>query len=209
MTKLIESSYSTVSNATEITMKQNHNEENKNQSKLNIAFFQLVAIAYHWCPQWFHCRFDEQRPTVLTSTYSHTHTLNHFMAVWTLSRTTQVSWYQKKHSPTHTYYGHQPSLICFLHLLRSMASSLFNLRACQLFSTICLQVFFGLPLGLAPSTSTPFISSTNHCLLFTAHAHTIATCFAVVPRSYHPILLGTLSCSLMPHIHLTIFISVC
>jgi len=34
-----------------------------------------------------------------------------------------VSWYQKKHSPTHTYRGHQSSLICFLHLLRSTASS--------------------------------------------------------------------------------------
>jgi len=43
--------------------------------------------------------------------------------------------------------------ICFLHLLRSMASCLFNARALQSFSTIYLQVFFGLPPGLAPSTS--------------------------------------------------------
>ena len=70
-----------------------------------------------------------------------------------LSGTTRVSRYPKKHSPTHTYRGHQSSLICFLHLLRSMASSLFNLRAWKSFSTISLQVFFGLPLGLAPSTS--------------------------------------------------------
>ena len=28
-------------------------------------------------------------------------------------------------------------------------------------------------------------SSPNHCLLFTAHAHTIATCFTVVPRLCH------------------------
>ena len=48
---------------------------------------------------------------------------NHFTAFWTLSGTTRVSRYQKKHSPTHTYRGHQLSLICFLHLLRSMASS--------------------------------------------------------------------------------------
>ena len=40
--------------------------------------------------------------------------------------------------------------ICFLHLLRSMASSVFNSRALQSFSTISLQVFFGLPLGLVP-----------------------------------------------------------
>jgi len=51
--------------------------------------------------------------------------------------------------------------------------------------------------------------------LFNFHAHTIATCFALVPRlcdlisislSLNP-LLGTLSCSFMPHIHLTILIS--
>jgi len=67
---------------------------------------------------------------------------------WTLSRTTLVSQYQKKHSPTHTYRGHQSSLICFIHLLRSMASSLFNLRAWQSLCTIS-QVFFGLPLALS------------------------------------------------------------
>jgi len=58
---------------------------------------------------------------------------NHFMALWILSGTTHVSWYQKKHSPTHTYCGHQSNLICFLHLLWSMASSLFNLCAWQSF----------------------------------------------------------------------------
>jgi len=81
-----------------------------------------------------------------------THTHNHFTALWILSGTTRVSRYQKKHSPTHTYCG-QSSLICFLHLLRSMASSLLNLCAWWSFSTISVQVFFGLPLGLAPSTS--------------------------------------------------------
>ena len=71
---------------------------------------------------------------ITTDVYSLTHDYyyyyyNHFMALWILSDTTQVSRYQKKHSPTHTYHGHQPSLICFLHLLRCMASSLFNLHA--------------------------------------------------------------------------------
>jgi len=64
---------------------------------------------------------------------------------------------------------------------------------------------------------TPHISSPNHCLLFAVHDHTIATCFAVVPRLCYLILvslslnplLGTLSCSITPHIHLTILISVC
>ena len=105
-------------------------------------------------------------------------------------------------------------LICLLHLLRSMASSLFNPRALRSFSTMSLQVFFSLPLGLAPPLHTLQISSPNHNLI-TAHAHTIATCFALVPRlcmSSNPSLslnslLGTLSCSFMPHIHLTILIS--
>jgi len=62
-----------------------------------------------------------------------THTHNHFTALWILTLTTQLSRYQKKHSPTHTYYGHQSSLICFLNLLWSIASSLFNLHAWQSF----------------------------------------------------------------------------
>jgi len=140
---------------------------------------------------------------------------------WNNSVKTLVSRYQKKHSPIHTYRGHGSSLICFLHPLQSMQSCLFNSHAWQSFSTISLQVFFGLPLGLAPSTlawhpqlHTAYISSPNHCLVFTAHSHTIAACFAVVPRlSSNPslslnLLLGTLlSCSLMPHMHLTILIS--
>jgi len=87
----------------------------------------------------------------------------------------------------------------------------------------CLTVFpqslskFSLFYLLAwhPPLHTPYISSPNHCLLFAAHAYTITTCFAVVPRlssnpslSLNP-LLGTLSCSLMSHIHPTILISVC
>jgi len=70
-----------------------------------------------------------------------------------LPRTTWVSQYQKKHSLTHTYPDYQSSFISFPYRLWSTASSLFNLCARQSFSTISLQVFFGLPLGLEPSTS--------------------------------------------------------
>jgi len=64
-----------------------------------------------------------------------------------------------------------------------------------------------------PPLHSPYISSPNHCLLFATHAHTIPTCFAVVPRLCHLILVslnplvGILSCSFTPHIHLTILIS--
>jgi len=34
-----------------------------------------------------------------------------------------------------------------------------------------------------PPLHTPYISSPNYCLLFATHAHTTATCFAVVPRN--------------------------
>jgi len=46
-----------------------------------------------------------------------------------LSGTTQIGRYQKKHSPAHTHPGQRTSFITFLHLQRSMASSLFSLRA--------------------------------------------------------------------------------
>jgi len=88
-----------------------------------------------------------------THARTHTHTHNRFTALQILSGTTQVSRHQKKHSPTHTHRSHQLSLNRFLHLPRSMASFLFNLGAWQSFSTISLQVFFDLSLGLAPTTS--------------------------------------------------------
>jgi len=145
---------------------------------------------------------------------SHPHTHNRFTALWILSATTQVSQYQKKHSPTHTYRGHQSSLICFIHLLQSMASSLFNPCARQSFSTISLQVFFGLPLGLAPSTSyfihffTQSLSSfRNTCPYHRNLFHCSTEIMSPNPSlSLNP-LLGILSCSLTPHIHLTILIS--
>jgi len=63
-----------------------------------------------------------------------------------------VSQYQKKHSPTH-HPDHHIIFISFFHLQRSIASSLFKLRAWQSFCTTSLHVLFGLPLGLEPSTS--------------------------------------------------------
>ena len=63
-----------------------------------------------------------------------------------------MSRYQKKHSPTH-HPDHHPIFISFFHLPRSIASSVFKLRARQSFCTTSLHVLFGLPLGLEPSTS--------------------------------------------------------
>jgi len=127
-----------------------------------------------------------------------------------LSRTTWVSRYQKKHSPAH-HPGHHPIFISFFHLPRSIASSLFKLRDWQSFCTTSFHVLFGLLLGLESSTSyIPYISSSNQCLLFAAHAHTIAACFALVssiPSLSLNSLLGTLSFTFTLHIRLTILIS--
>jgi len=67
-------------------------------------------------------------------------------------RATRVSRFQKKHSPTH-HPDHHPIFISFFHLPRSIATSLFKLRAWQSFCTTSFHVVFGLPLGLEPSTS--------------------------------------------------------
>ena len=41
-----------------------------------------------------------------------------------------------------------------------------------------------------PLLYTPYVSSPNHCLLFTTHARAIATCFAVAPRLCHLIVVS-------------------
>ena len=145
--------------------------------------------------------------------YSYYYYYHHFMALWNLSRTTWVSRYQNKHSPTHTCCGHQSLIICFLHLLWSMASSFLKLCAWQYFSTICLQVLFGLPLGLAPSTSYSihFFIQSLCSFCSTCPCHCYLFCCSTKIMSYNPSLsldplLGTLFCSLMPHINLTILI---
>jgi len=93
---------------------------------------------------------DNDRRISMTSSHTHTHT-QPFNGQW--SGTTRVGRYQKKHSPTHTHHDHRTSFINFLHLLRSIASSVFSLHAWQSSLTTSLQVLFGLPHGLAPSTS--------------------------------------------------------
>ena len=121
--------------------------------------------------------------------------------------------------PVETFTHSHPSWssnipICLLHLLRSMTSSLFNPHALQSFSTISLQVFFGLPLGLAPSTSYSihFFTQSLYSFRSTCPYHRNLFCCSTEIMSFNPSLylnslLGTLSCSFMPHIHLTILIS--
>jgi len=108
------------------------------------------------------------------------------------------------------------SLICFLHLLRSMASSLFNLCTWQSFTTISLQVFFGLSFGLAPSTSYSIHFFTQSLSSFCSTCSYHHNRFCCVTEIIHLILVSLSTpyselylVALMPHIHLTILISAC
>ena len=135
-----------------------------------------------------------------------------FNDLW--SGTTRVGRYQKEHSPTHTHPDHRASFIIFLHLQRSMASSLFNLRAWQSSRTTSFQVFFGLPLGLEPSTSCSIHFFTQSSTSFRntwPYQRSLFCCstnaMSSTPSLSLSSLLGSLSFSLRPHIHLTILIS--
>ena len=130
------------------------------------------------------------------------------------SGTTRVGWYQKKHSPTHTHPDHHAFFITFLHLQRSMASSLFNLRAWQSSRTTSFQVFFRLPLGLEPSTSCSihfFTQSSSSFRNTWPYQRSLFCCntnaMSSTPSLSLSSLLGSLSFRLTPHIHLTILIS--
>ena len=70
-------------------------------------------------------------------------------------------------------------------------------------ATSYLQVLFGLPLGLEPSTSYSMHFFT-HLSFFAMHAHSVATCFALVPRLCHIFLVSLTALDLelyLLHIH--------
>ena len=128
-----------------------------------------------------------------------------------LSGTTRVGRYQKKHSPAHTHPGQRTSFITFLHLQWSTASSLFSLRAWQSSRTTSLEVLFGLPLGLEPSTSYPmhFFTQSSSSFRSTCPYQRSLFCCNINAMSSTPSLslsslLGSLSFILTPHIHLAI-----
>ena len=91
--------------------------------------------------------------------------------------------------------------ICYL-LCLLFITSLFNPRTWQSFSTISLQVFFGLPLGLAPFTSYSihFFTQSLSSFLNTCPYHRSLFCCSTEIMSSNPSLslnplLGILSCS--------------
>jgi len=125
--------------------------------------------------------------------------LQPFTALWTLFGTTRVSQYQK-------YHGHQT----FLYLLPPS----FTIRGIILVQFTSLTVFFhNLSLGRAPSTSNSIHFFTQSLSSFHStcpYHRNLFCCITEIMSSNSSLslnpLLGTLSCSLMPHIHLTILI---
>jgi len=95
---------------------------------------------------------------------------NHYNCAIIQHKTVMIIFINHPLSASSIYYDTQHSL-CSIYV----PDSLFP----QSLSKFSLVYLF-----LAPLTSYS-ISSPNHCLLFAAHAHTIATCFAVVPRLCH------------------------
>ena len=114
---------------------------------------------------------DWSDKTLPVSCEQHTQTHNHLTA---FVRDNPGRQYQKKHSPTHTQPDHRTSFINFLHLQRSMASSLFILHAWQSSRTTSVQAMFGLPLGLGPWTSYSILFFTQSSSSHTTHRQTAA-----------------------------------
>jgi len=150
-----------------------------------------------------------------THTHTHKHTYNCFVALWILSGTIRVSQYQKKHSPTHTYRGHQSSKSalsiyydpwhpsCSIHT----RDSLFP-QSLSKFSLFYL-------LAWHPPLHTSYISSPNQSSSHnTCPYHRNLFCCSTEIMSSNPSLSlyplrGILSSSFTPHIRLTTLISAC
>ena len=96
-------------------------------------------------------------------------------------------WYQKKHSPIHTYPDHQSSIVCFLNLLRSLASSC-SMYVFSLSSVFCCRAGSEYPVlgnsqGGFPLPSSRFVIT---------YCDQSFTSLALFVRGTLPILLSTL-----------------
>jgi len=87
---------------------------------------------------------------------------------------------------------HPPTIWSSSSLYQLLPST--TIHSILLVQITCLAIFFAQPLSMSslvyllvwsPPPYIPCISSPNQCLLFTAHAYSIAACFAVVSVLYH------------------------
>jgi len=124
-----------------------------------------------------------------------------------------VSRYQKKHPCT--YFDHHPIFVSFFHLLRSIASSLFNSHAWQSFCTDSLPgplVYQFVGLEPSISYSIHFFTQSMSSFRNTCPYHRNLFCCSTkiissIPSLSLHSLRGTLSFALTLHIHLTVLIS--
>ena len=105
--------------------------------------YEKVCFVIFCCCSYYHYRTDDI--VVFYAILEHTHTYDRLTALCP-----ELPGWASTRRNIH------PSFINFLHLLHSIASSLFNLCAWQSSSTTSLQVLFGLPLGLGSSTGTSY-----------------------------------------------------
>jgi len=107
-----------------------------------------------------------------------------------LSGTTWMSQYQKKHSLTHTYRGHQSSLSAFSIYYDPWHPPCSVYKPDSHFPQSLSKFSLVYLLAWHPPLHTLYISSPNHWLLFAAQVHTITACFAVILRLCHLILVS-------------------
>jgi len=126
-----------------------------------------------------------------------------------LSRTTRVSRYQKKHSPTQ-HPDHHPIFISFFHLPWSTHPPCSNYVLGNLFAQPLSMSSFGLSLGLEPSTSYSihFLTESMSSFCNTCPYHRNLFCCSIniissIPSLSLNSLLRTLSFTWTLHIHLT------
>jgi len=115
-------------------------------------------------------------------THTHTHTTQPFYGSIEFVQDNPGELVPEETFTHYTHRGHQSSLSAFsiyydrwhppysIHVLYSLFP-----QCLSKFSLVYL-------LARYPQLYTPYISSPNHCLLFAAHAHTIATCSTEVLR---------------------------
>ena len=91
-----------------------------------------VVVHHHMkCPMHAPGRNPPEIQFLISALYIQQQQQQPFNGHLSVSGTTRVGQYQKKHSPAHTHPGQRTSFITFLHLQRSTASSLFSLHAWQ------------------------------------------------------------------------------
>ena len=188
----------TSSNTTATNMENSdclHSTKQLNTKNTNIVYERLPDSIHPGCK-------PQQASNKARYGHTHTHT-KPFNGP--LSRTTRVGQYQKKHSCTHTHPDHQTSFITYYDPQHPPCSVyVFDSPFPQPLSRSSL-VFL---LVWGPLLRTPYISSPNCYLLFATHAHTIATCFAVVLSLCHLFLISLSAHYLEIYLHSSKTISI-